>query len=1034
MMRTLTARRLSVLGFTLASVALVIVGWTSYGRLADLRQASRRVDHTLRVRTELGTVLSLLTDAESSQRGFLITGVAAYLEPYTTALASLPPHLDELRRLTADNPTQQASLASLDGLIQQRLTELSATITARESGRRAAADRIVQTGAGKLVMDRIRGVLVAMRAEEDRLLAERIARENRQARVALITTEGGLALAVLFVLVATILLNGAIRARTREAADRVAAEAVAVAVTESAERLRVTLTSIGDAVIATDAQGRVTLLNTVAQALTGWTEEEAVGRASEDVFVIVNEQSRRPAESPVQRALREGVIAGLANHTLLISRDGRTIPIDDSAAPIKAPDGSLLGAIIVFRDITERKHADERFRLAVEAAPAALVMVDQQGAILVVNALAEQLFGYARHELVGQPIELLVPQRFRQRHPGDRASFAGNPSRRPMGAGRDLYALRKDGTELAVEIGLSPFTTASGVFVLAAIVDISERRRGEQRQATLHAVTRVLADSAGLTDATVPILQAICSNLEWDVGALWTVDRDAGVLRCVDVWHRPSVSVLEFEAVTREWIFALGVGLVGRVWESGEPTWIPDVVKDENFPRVPYAVREGLHGAFAFPIRLAGDVHGVIEFYSREVRLPDREMLAIMDSLGSQIGQFIARRRAEDERAQLLVRERAARAEAEAANRAKDEFLAMLGHELRNPLGAISNAAHVFDHAGTPRDQAVRARQVIIRQTEHLAHLVDDLLDVGRAIAGKIMLDLQPVDLGSVVGHSVRALRASGRIAQQLTVDAASAWVHADAVRIGQVVGNLLSNAVKYTPPGGSIHVVVGREAGDAVIRVEDAGSGLSADLLPRIFDLFVQGPQVADRALGGLGVGLTLVRRLVELHGGTVDASSEGPGRGSTFVVRLPGVIAPAVEAPPVRPAELQSHRILVVEDSADSREALTYLLKLKGHQVYEAADGSSAVETIGRERPDLALIDIGLPGLDGYDVARQVRAQPGGQDVVLIALTGYGLEADRQRAQDAGFDAHLVKPLDPAKLDGFLAKIAGRRRGPAG
>jgi CheY-like chemotaxis protein len=216
---------------------------------------------------------------------------------------------------------------------------------------------------------------------------------------------------------------------------------------------------------------------------------------------------------------------------------------------------------------------------------------------------------------------------------------------------------------------------------------------------------------------------------------------------------------------------------------------------------------------------------------------------------------------------------------------------------------------------------------------------------------------------------------------------------------------------------------------------VEDTGSGISADLLPRIFDLFVQSPRVSDRELGGLGVGLTLVRRLVELHGGVVEAASEGRGRGSTFVVRLPGAIDPLADTLAAPPAaqRARSRRILIVEDNADSREVLRHLLRLEGHVVEEATDGPSAVEAILRTRPDVALIDIGLPGLDGYEVARRVRARPEGQDVLLVTLTGYGLEADRQRAREAGFDAHLVKPLDPEKLDEVLSKIPSRGVDPA-
>src|SRR6266508_2447377 len=386
-MRPSNAWRLGMLGFAFASLSLGLVAWVSYHRLFGLQDATRWVEHTLVVRNELEITLSLLKDAETGQRGFLVTGAAAYLEPYNTAVASLGKHRERLRRLTADNPKQQASLATLDELIQDKLHELRATISTRENRGLDAASRMVLTDQGKHVMDRIRAVVESLRAEEDRLLAERRAREARDARAATATTVGGLAFALALVLVATILLTRAARAD----ATRVEAQAQAAALALSEGRLRVTLASIGDAVIATDPQGRVTFLNAIGEALTGWMEAEALGRPLEEVFVIINEQSRQPAENPIHRVLRLGVITRLANHTVLISKDGREIPIDDSAAPIKTADGLLLGAIMIFRDITDRKKTDERFRLAIEAAPAAMVMVDQQGTILLVNGLTEEL-------------------------------------------------------------------------------------------------------------------------------------------------------------------------------------------------------------------------------------------------------------------------------------------------------------------------------------------------------------------------------------------------------------------------------------------------------------------------------------------------------------------------------------------------------------------------------------------------------------------------------------------------------------------
>jgi PAS domain S-box-containing protein len=383
-----------------------------------------------------------------------------------------------------------------------------------------------------------------------------------------------------------------------------------------------------------------------------------------------------------------------------------------------------------------------------------------------------------------------------------------------------------------------------------------------------------------------------------------------------------------------------------------------------------------------------------------------------------------ARLHAEEERAILLAREQAARTEAEGANRAKDEFLAMLGHELRNPLGAISSAVHVLERVGNPDDATASARGVIARQTANLARLVDDLLDVGRVMTGKIMLDRKPLDLLEVAERALGTLREAGKVGRHLvTLDGLPVSIDADATRIEQIVINLVTNSLKYTPPGGSIRIRVAQEARTAVLRVEDDGVGIDAALLPRIFDLFVQGPPPVDRAAGGLGIGLTVVKQLAELHGGSAFASSAGPGQGAVVTVRFPAIPAPLRE--PERPVALTStpRRVLIVEDNDDAREMLQTMLELLHHTVRAAADGPTGIKVAREFLPDIALIDVGLPGLDGYEVARYLRASGGAKRPRLIALTGYGLPKDAIRAREAGFDAHLVKPVHPDRLAQILA-----------
>lgn len=392
---------------------------------------------------------------------------------------------------------------------------------------------------------------------------------------------------------------------------------------------------------------------------------------------------------------------------------------------------------------------------------------------------------------------------------------------------------------------------------------------------------------------------------------------------------------------------------------------------------------------------------------------------------------------AHTEREALLQRERdarmlekEARQLAERANRAKDEFLAMLGHELRNPLAAIATASKLLDSADASPDVREHAKEIIQRQTAHLGQMTDDLLDTGRVVMGKIQVERTPLDLSAVVRHALGALRTSDRLNDhEIGVDAEPVWIEGDAMRLEQVVVNLVTNAIKYSPAKSSIRIRVSRDGNDALLAVRDFGVGLEPDLLPRVFDLFVQGQRTLDRAQGGLGIGLTLVRRLVELHDGTVTASSEGQGMGSEFVVRLP-----AIEAPAESPAGgvdattgTKPRSIGIVEDNADLRSSLRSLLELAGHRVCDAADGTAGVEMILREQPEVAIVDIGLPGMDGYGVAHAVKAEL--PQLRVIALTGYGPpDGASPRADHDGetpFDAYVVKPVEPQALQRLIDRL---------
>lgn len=448
-----------------------------------------------------------------------------------------------------------------------------------------------------------------------------------------------------------------------------------------------------------------------------------------------------------------------------------------------------------------------------------------------------------------------------------------------------------------------------------------------------------------------------------------------------------------------------------------------DLVGAANDPGQLAMVRQlGLRSWMIVPLIARDRVLGAVSFAITESARRYTPMdLALAETVAHRAASAI-------DNARLYKEAQAARADAETANRLKDEFLAMLGHELRNPLGAISNAVHILDRLEDVRGpSATHAREIIARQVQHLSGLIDDLLDVGRVMTGKIRLDRGPLDLFQAAERALHTLGTAGKTgAHTIQLQGESVWMDGDVTRIEQIVLNLVENSLRYTPTGGSIRVDVHRAGAKAVLRVQDSGMGIHPDLLPRVFDLFVQGDRGADRSPGGLGIGLTLVKRLVDLHEGTAEAASAGQGTGSVFTIGFPALSLPArpestsPAAPPV-----PARKIVIVEDNADSRETLRLLFEIYGHEVHEAADGPAGVELVLRLRPDAVFVDVGLPGFDGYEVARRIRAAADGDGLCLIAVTGYGLPADQELARRAGFNFHLVKPVHPSQVNTLLRNL---------
>ncbi len=654
-----------------------------------------------------------------------------------------------------------------------------------------------------------------------------------------------------------VVLNQRIEDLGREIQRRKQAEETA---RHQEERLRVTLLSIGDAVIVTDPAGRVTAVNPVAEALTGWAAADAAGEQLEAVFRIVNEATRAPVENPAHRALREGVIVGLANHTVLIAKDGSERPIDDSAAPIRDGDGRVVGAVLVFRDITDRKRAE------------------------------------------------------------------------------------------------------------AAL-----RRTEEQ--------FRTMADN-------IPQLA-------------WMTRPDGHIFWYNQRWY-------DYTGTT----FA---ELEGWGWQRvHDPAELPRVM--DKFTT---HIARGLPWEDTFPLRRRD---GAMRWHLSRA-------MPITDARGQVQGWFGTNTDVTEQRdAERALQE---------ADRRKDEFLATLAHELRNPLAPLRNGLQVLKMAGHNGQAAEQARAMMERQLTQMVRLVDDLLDMSRVSRGKIELRPARVELAAVVRQAVETSRPLIEAAGHdltVTLPPAPVFVDADATRLAQVFANLLNNAAKYTEAGGRIRLEADADEAGVAVTVADNGVGIPAEALPRVFDMFSQVDRSLEKAQGGLGIGLSLVKALAEMHGGHVEAKSNGRGSGSEFVVRLP-VAGPPAAAP--RPpdatiaAKPPARRILVADDNLDSAATLAMLLRLLGNDTRTAHDGMEAVAVAEAFRPDAALLDIGMPRLNGYDVARRLRAQPWGEDILLIAQTGWGQEDDKRKSREAGFDHHLVKPIDPSALEKLLAEPRPAKKG---
>ncbi|QRN99618.1 CHASE3 domain-containing protein [Archangium violaceum] len=1054
-------------GHLAASLAVLLIAGLFLRSTHQLSRTSGRVTHTLDVISEADHLLSLLKDAETGQRGYLLTGEELFLAPYEEALLHIRPSKERLRSLLSEDDSQRQRLERMDALIQRKLEVMEQTISLSRGGQPAEAAEQVRAGEGKRLMDELRVLERELREEEQRRLEEQNAQLGQASERADVIVLSGSSFLLGFIGFAALSFMRDWRARERAEAEReeLLAREQALRVQEEAERQRIRLQSILTQVPAAVGVYRASdqvceLANPALEKLHG---RPLLGRAVWEAFP---EQKGSPLHDIFNDVFRTGQPFTTTGMRVMLDRDndGRFTEgyFNLTYQPLKDAGGQLEAVLLFAVEVTEQVHA----RQAAEAALAELERAEQlQGQSearfrLLAETLPQLIWmsradGYTEYfnprwyEYTGQkPGQALGDGWSQALHPEDvvhsletwkRAVTTGEPY------GIEYRLRRADGAyRWFIARGL-PLRDSEGHITqwFGTCTDIDEQTRGAESLLFLSEASAALAASLDHAATLQQVARLTVPSLaDW---CLVDLKGEDGRIERVEVTHADHTLAPLAEQL-RRFPPTGNEHPSARAMHSGRTVHLPEMTRElveraaYNAEHLRLTLEEMRpRSLVAAPLLARGRTLGVLTFVTSETsgRRYEEEDVLLLEEVARRAAMAL-------DNARLFSLAQEERKHAEEANRLKDDFLATVSHELRTPLTAMLGWVKMLRSGRLAPDKHARALETVDRNAQAQAQLIEDLLDVSRIITGKLRLETRPVHLAEVVQAAMESVRPAADakdIRFQPELSETEDLVMGDPGRLQQVVWNLLSNAVKFSPGGSRVRVLLRRVDSSVEVTVADEGPGVPEDFLPHIFERFRQLEGGTTRRHGGLGLGLAIVRHLVELHGGTVHAASEGLGRGASFTVRLPPILprqtAPDSAAPrksmalpsvrqPLHPV-LAKRRILVVDDEEDNREVLKMMLEEYGAHVLTAASAAEALRAVREHRPELLVSDIGMPGEDGYQLITQVRALPveEGGGVPAVALTAYARVEDRARALTVGFNMHVAKPVEPSELLTLLSNL---------